>query len=1221
MDGGKSRGCNTSPVMDNASSLIACDGKYNDFHTSVDVKLGPPFFPCAPCVNTIPGMVERRIHASELAKLVGEPDAIVNETNEISVEDGAGKMVAKEEHIAFPGLSPLRGDVVGSSSSIGIGLEAEYASGAFDHGRDSSDCEKSLFVSSRFFVDSLVDSDGDLAKKRCGFCCPTISSERLVISRNSHKNQAQGSNHSSPVGESQSLNFDRCSENESCPETIIKGDSQQPCSQIGQGLTLQYVRKQKQARQKVSCTSLHENDINHQELTEEESFPQADHEVSCSAQGSNSEPTYFSATERFISENPSHSSTLACCSSGVPETDIMKSNFDASKGSSTCCSSSICCEEAERVNVALKKPVFLSVIKRSNPKRAASLRGSLPIANSNELTIIRKGRRKCRRKGRREEITSTLSLVVINMFSEVKRKRRSSQRQARLSAWGNVEELFNIIKQYNESERNDSEPSVFEKRGSKKVKSGGNRRKRNPALKSENSQFSSIKKASSSSKTVAPILFDAKASFKKNIGHLMPASDGHTSLGFSDSKFQFGQNLAEKCCGTSFRSIQRYGQRGDKDLNSTLTQETSADTHQFDFHGVLSQFDPRHVAATIDAKLFFDSGTSPDSDVYNPPANVQSLSPEGSTAIKQDGGLDQKVIIEESKTEDGLLCSAVAYAGPVAESSSVLEKEIQVCESSSRRNSKSSQKGGKLKSGKKDGLMSKRIFPFSYHLSVEGRLDFLKKHNEVRKALVSSNCCQKDQPASRGVKCSKSVRKKYRRGSKSETIPLNSSLPSWDDLNCSGQFLEVQTNTGASTITLENVSNEQSGAIVTFGDVEGCQIPTSADIKGCLISRSSKMSLNKGKSSRAHSANNKKKFSHLQTGKVRKSDNTKKAEPFFEENSSLVLSQEINSKLSVSGGELSADVGESTGISTVLKDASDCVATSVSSELSAREIYSSLLERPLLSSKKAWALCDDCQKWRCVPDELVHVIEKNRWTCRDNVDEAFADCAIPQEKTDEEINIDLGISDEYCFAGQPSYLQIEPQRTAARRTTWGLIKSNLYRHRNRRTQTIDEVMVCHCKPSHDGSLGCADECLNRVLNIECVKGTCPCGDLCSNQQFQKRKYAKFKWIHCGKKGYGLQLEEDVRQGQFLIEYVGEVLDIPAYEARLSDYASRGQKHFYFMTLNGGEVIDACGKGNLGRFINHSCDPNCRTEKWMVKGEVCIGLFAIRDIKKVTCLSC
>lgn len=30
-----------------------------------------------------------------------------------------------------------------------------------------------------------------------------------------------------------------------------------------------------------------------------------------------------------------------------------------------------------------------------------------------------------------------------------------------------------------------------------------------------------------------------------------------------------------------------------------------------------------------------------------------------------------------------------------------------------------------------------------------------------------------------------------------------------------------------------------------------------------------------------------------------------------------------------------------------------------------------------------------------------------------------------------------------------------------------------------------------------------------------------------------------------------------------------------------------------------QVIDASAKGNLGRFINHSCDPNCRTEKVII----------------------
>ena len=37
------------------------------------------------------------------------------------------------------------------------------------------------------------------------------------------------------------------------------------------------------------------------------------------------------------------------------------------------------------------------------------------------------------------------------------------------------------------------------------------------------------------------------------------------------------------------------------------------------------------------------------------------------------------------------------------------------------------------------------------------------------------------------------------------------------------------------------------------------------------------------------------------------------------------------------------------------------------------------------------------------------------------------------------------------------------------------------------------------------------------------------------------------------------------------------------------------------------------QGALGRFINHSCEPNCETQKWLVQGELAIGLFATKDI--------
>ncbi|XP_053623529.1 histone-lysine N-methyltransferase NSD2-like [Plodia interpunctella] len=55
------------------------------------------------------------------------------------------------------------------------------------------------------------------------------------------------------------------------------------------------------------------------------------------------------------------------------------------------------------------------------------------------------------------------------------------------------------------------------------------------------------------------------------------------------------------------------------------------------------------------------------------------------------------------------------------------------------------------------------------------------------------------------------------------------------------------------------------------------------------------------------------------------------------------------------------------------------------------------------------------------------------------------------------------------------------------------------------------------------------------------------------------------------------------------------------------------ENFYFLTLDKERMIDAGPKGNLARFMNHSCEPNCETQKWTVLGDVRVGLFAVGDI--------
>ncbi len=58
---------------------------------------------------------------------------------------------------------------------------------------------------------------------------------------------------------------------------------------------------------------------------------------------------------------------------------------------------------------------------------------------------------------------------------------------------------------------------------------------------------------------------------------------------------------------------------------------------------------------------------------------------------------------------------------------------------------------------------------------------------------------------------------------------------------------------------------------------------------------------------------------------------------------------------------------------------------------------------------------------------------------------------------------------------------------------------------------------------------------------------------------------------------------------------GEVISTELCQKRLEKY--KDEEHVYFLTLDANEVIDARHKGNEARFINHSCNPNCKTDKW------------------------
>jgi hypothetical protein len=87
----------------------------------------------------------------------------------------------------------------------------------------------------------------------------------------------------------------------------------------------------------------------------------------------------------------------------------------------------------------------------------------------------------------------------------------------------------------------------------------------------------------------------------------------------------------------------------------------------------------------------------------------------------------------------------------------------------------------------------------------------------------------------------------------------------------------------------------------------------------------------------------------------------------------------------------------------------------------------------------------------------------------------------------------------------------------------------------------------------------------------------------------------------------------------VIEVIGDLIDGAEAEERLREGTKRGEDSFFMFDVGGAApvsrvgdgfpfpgserlVIDATTDGNKARFLNHSCQPSCSLEKWMVHGE-------------------
>uniref|UniRef100_A0A8C3A864 Euchromatic histone-lysine N-methyltransferase 1a n=1 Tax=Cyclopterus lumpus TaxID=8103 RepID=A0A8C3A864_CYCLU len=121
----------------------------------------------------------------------------------------------------------------------------------------------------------------------------------------------------------------------------------------------------------------------------------------------------------------------------------------------------------------------------------------------------------------------------------------------------------------------------------------------------------------------------------------------------------------------------------------------------------------------------------------------------------------------------------------------------------------------------------------------------------------------------------------------------------------------------------------------------------------------------------------------------------------------------------------------------------------------------------------------------------------------------------------------------------------------------------------------------------DGNCNLADFCQREPPVLFECNHACSCWRTCRNRVVQNGLRARLQLFRTQKMGWGVRAMQDIPQGTFICEYVGEIITDAEADKREND-------SFLFTLENKvGDVhcIDARLFGNIGRFINHLCEPN------------------------------
>ncbi|KAI8062760.1 SET domain-containing protein [Gilbertella persicaria] len=109
----------------------------------------------------------------------------------------------------------------------------------------------------------------------------------------------------------------------------------------------------------------------------------------------------------------------------------------------------------------------------------------------------------------------------------------------------------------------------------------------------------------------------------------------------------------------------------------------------------------------------------------------------------------------------------------------------------------------------------------------------------------------------------------------------------------------------------------------------------------------------------------------------------------------------------------------------------------------------------------------------------------------------------------------------------------------------------------------------------------------------------------------KRPQVRLKCQKSPIHAWGVYADQPIAAHTMVIEFVGEIVRQQVAEAR---ERQRGIGSRYLFRVDEDTMLDATHKGNMARFINHCCTPNCSVKIMMVHQQKKVMIYANRDIE-------